>query len=191
MARTSGRRRSGDALVDALTRARPKRVRVETDDGEAHEVAVPEGPRPRWRTVAQTARALADGAARVVMLGERGDVLAVFRIDAPGDDDARDAPDDDARAAAPMDARDERILTLLVSAQRAALEEQRVLLAPVMESYTALARGYAEYAAQVVELVRLARDAALERQADSGADAALAALAERVVGGQKVGAPTK
>jgi len=89
------------------------------------------------------------------------------------------------------DARDERILTLLVSAQRAALEEQRVLLAPVMESYTALARGYAEYAAQVVELVRLARDAALERQSDSGADAALAALASKVVGAQTVGAPTK
>jgi transposase InsO family protein len=190
MARRSGRRRSGDALVDALTRARPARVRVETDDGDAHDVAVPAGPRPRWRTVAQTARELADGAARVVMLGETGDVLSVVRIDAP-DDDARDAPDDEARAAAPMDARDERILTLLISAQRAALDEQRQLLSPVLDSYTALARGYAEYAAQVVELVRLARDAALERQSDSGADAALAALAERVVGGQKVGAPTK
>jgi hypothetical protein len=189
MARRSGRHRSGDALVDALARARPARVRVETDDGDAHDVAVPEGPRPRWRTVAQTARELADGGARVVMLSERGDVLSVIRIDAPGDDDARDAPDDDARTAAPMDARDERILTLLISAQRAALEEQRVLLAPVMESYTALARGYAEYAAQVVELVRLARDAAL--QSESGADAALAALAEKVVGAQKVGAPTK
>jgi 2',3'-cyclic-nucleotide 2'-phosphodiesterase (5'-nucleotidase family) len=164
---------------------------VETDDGDAHDVAVPEGPRPRWRTVAQTARDIASGAARVVMLGPGGDVLGVVRIDASDDDDARDAPNDDAQTAAPMDARDERILTLLVSAQRAALEEQRVLLSPVLESYTALARGYAEYAAQVVELVRLARDAALERQADSGADAALAALAERVVGGQKVGAPTK
>jgi 2',3'-cyclic-nucleotide 2'-phosphodiesterase (5'-nucleotidase family) len=164
---------------------------VETEDGDAHDVAVPEGPRPRWRTVAQTARALADGPARVVMIGSRGDVLGVVRIDAPDDDDARDAPDDDARASAPMDARDERILTLLVSAQRAALEEQRVLLAPVLESYTALARGYAEYAAQVVELVRIARDAALERQSDSGADAALAALAEKVVGAQKFGAQTK
>jgi 2',3'-cyclic-nucleotide 2'-phosphodiesterase (5'-nucleotidase family) len=152
---------------------------------------VPEGPRPRWRTVAQTARDLASGAARVVMLSERGDVLGVVRIDAPDDEDARDAPDDDARTAAPMDARDERILTLLISAQRAALDEQRQLLSPVLESYTALARGYAEYAAQVVELVRLARDAALESKSDSGADAALAALAERVVGAQKVGAPTK
>jgi len=67
------------------------------------------------------------------------------------------------------------MLTLLVSAQRAALEEQRVLLGPVLESYTALARGYAEYAAQVVELVRLAATvrAEVQESAPSPADAAV------------------
>lgn len=183
MARRSGYHRSGDALIDALARVRPRALRVEVGD-EAHDVRCA-GARVRWTQVAQTVRELADGEpARVVMMDAEGGTVGVVRVDA--------TTTDDAPSSAPMDARDERILTLLVSAQRAALDEQRQLLTPVLESYTALARGYAEYAAQVVELVRLAAAVKDEvSSSSSSADAALAALASKVVGAPTVGAPTK
>lgn len=177
----SGYHRSGDALVDALARARPRTLRVEAGD-DTHEVRCA-GARVRWTHVAQTVRELADGEpARVVMMDADGGTVGVVRVDA--------TPTEDAPPTAPMDARDERILTLLVSAQRAALDEQRALLAPVLESYTALARGYAEYAAQVVELVRLAASVREQVGAESPADRALVDLAAKVVGAPTVGAPT-
>jgi hypothetical protein len=121
------------------------------------------------------------------MMDADGATLGVLRIV-----DAEDDENVAAQTNAPMDARDERLLTLLVSAQRAALDEQRQLLQPVLESYTQLARGYAEYAAQVVELVRLAASVKEEMaSSSSAADAALASLAAKVVGAQTVGAPTK
>ena len=142
----------------------------------------------RWTTVAETLRELADedATARATMLDGDGATLGVLRIVDDADEKVG-APTN-----APMDARDERLLTLLVSAQRAALDEQRALLQPVLESYTQLARGYAEYAAQVVELVRLAASVKEEMAASSNAaDAALANLASKIVGVPNVGAPTK
>jgi len=172
-------RPTGDRLADALARARPRRVKVCVGD-ETHEVKC-EGARVRWTAVAETLRELADGdtTARATMLDGEGATLGVVRVlDAESETVG-------AQTTAPMDARDERLLTLLVSAQRAALDEQRQLLQPVLESYTALARGYAEYAAQVVELVRLASSVKEEMASSSNAaDAALAALATKVVGGQ-------
>jgi hypothetical protein len=154
---------------------------------ETHEVRC-DGARVRWTAVAETLRELADDdtTARATMLDADGATLGVVRVlDA-------DAENVGAPTTGPMDSRDERVLTLLVSAQRAALDEQRQLLAPVLESYTALARGYAEYAAQVVELVRLA--AAVKEEvasSSSSADEALASLAAKVVGAPNVGGQTK
>jgi hypothetical protein len=154
---------------------------------ETHDVRC-DGARVRWTSVAETLRELADGdtTARATMLDADGATLGVVRV-------LDEEPENvGAPTTGPMDARDERILTLLVSAQRAALDEQRQLLEPVLQSYTALARGYAEYAAQVVELVRLA--AAVKEEvssSSSSADAALAELARKVVGAPNVGAPTK
>lgn len=180
----SGYHRSGDALVDALARVRPRAIRVEVGD-DTHDVRCA-GARVRWTHVAQTVRELADGEpARVVMLDADGGTVGVVRV-LDAESETVGAP-----TVGPMDSRDERVLTLLVSAQRAALDEQRQLLAPVLESYTALARGYAEYAAQVVELVRLAAAVKDEvSSSSSSADAALAALASKVVGAPTVGAPT-
>jgi hypothetical protein len=179
-------RSTGDRLADALARARPKRVRVVVGD-ETHEVRC-DGARVRWTSVAETLRELADDdtTARATMLDAEGSTLGVVRVL------EADAENVGAQTNGPMDSRDERVLTLLVSAQRAALDEQRQLLAPVLESYTALARGYAEYAAQVVELVRLA--AAVKEEvssSSSSADEALASLAAKVVGAPNVGAQTK
>jgi hypothetical protein len=105
---------------------------------------------------------------------ESGAILDAVQLADNGE--GNDVPSSSSATLMPApDGRDERMLTLLVSAQRAALEEQRILIGPVLESYTALARGYAEYAAQVVELVRLAATVRAEvtEQAPSPADAAL------------------
>lgn len=166
--------RTGDALLDALRTVTPARVVLVLSDGTERALALRTG-RTRWTHAAQTARSLAgdDDGARMELRDESGAVLHAVQL---GDDDASDdAPSSSATLMPAPDGRDERMLTLLVSAQRAALEEQRVLLGPVLESYTALARGYAEYAAQVVELVRLAATVRAEvtEQAPSPADAAL------------------
>lgn len=168
-----GSGRTGDSLLDALRSVTPSRVVVVMADGRERPLALRTG-RTRWQHAAQTARALAgdDDGARVELRDAGGEVLHAVNLT----DDDNDASDDvPASVASPPDARDERMLTLLVSAQRAALEEQRVLLGPVLESYTALARGYAEYAAQVVELVRLAATVRAEVQeaTPSPADAAV------------------
>jgi hypothetical protein len=167
-----GSGRTGDSLLDALRSVTPSRVVVVMGDGKERSLALRTG-RTRWQHAATTARALAgdDDGARVELRDAGGEVLHAVNLDADEDEpEAAWQP-----IAAPPDARDERMLTLLVSAQRAALEEQRVLLGPVLESYTALARGYAEYAAQVVELVRLAATvrAEVQESAPSPADAAV------------------
>jgi hypothetical protein len=93
-------------------------------------------------------------------------------------------PQEQTVSLAPPDLRDERMLSLLISAQRAALEEQRVLLGPVLDSYQQLARGFSEYAAQVVELVRVASVVRMEQQdassSSSAADAALVQLVSQI-----------
>jgi hypothetical protein len=143
-------------------------------DGKERPLALRSG-RTRWQHAATTARAIAgdDDSARVELRDADNEVLAAVELAAADDDD--DAANQPQLTALP-DGRDERMLTLLVSAQRAALEEQRVLLGPVLESYTALARGYAEYAAQVVELVRLAATVRAEVQESSSSPADVAVL---------------
>lgn len=174
-----------DPILAALRRLKPARVVVVTEAGE-REIALRGAGGPggagRWQRAAATARALAadDEGARVELRDATGHVLAAIAInDSEDNDDEDNEPRTSSIVMAPPDQRDERMLTLLVSAQRAALEEQRVILAPVLESYTALAQGYAAYAAQVVELVRVAATvrAEMDERAASapqaGADQAL------------------
>ena len=145
----------GDHLVRILGRTKPARV-VVVVDGESREVSTGT-PRAqgRWQRVARLARELAGDAENAQVEMRDGKNVVIERVSLDAED--VDADDDDNRAQ--LDTRDERILTLVVSAQRAALEEQRVLLGPVLAAYTDLARGYAQYAAQVAELVRVAASA--------------------------------
>lgn len=174
-----------DPILAALRRLKPARVVVVTEAGE-REIALRGAGGPggagRWQRAAATARALTadDEGARVELRDATGHVLAAIAInDAEDNDDEDNEPRTSSIVMAPPDQRDERMLTLLVSAQRAALEEQRVILGPVLESYTLLAQGYASYAAQVVELVRVAATvrAEMDERAASapqaGADQAL------------------
>ena len=167
--------RSGDSVLDALRSVTPARVVLVLGDGTERALALRTG-RTRWTHAAQTARSLAgdDDGARLELRDESGAVLhAVPLFDGDGDDD--NVPSSSASVMPAPDGRDERMLTLLVSAQRAALEEQRMLLGPVLDSYQQLARGFSEYAAQVVELVRVASivRAEVAEQQPSPADAAL------------------
>jgi len=171
-------RAGGDELVATLARVRPARVFVVVEGEAPREVACGQ-PRAsgRWRRVARLAREIAgDDQAQLELRDARGSVLErVPLTDPPDDDDPTSAG-----VQGELDTRDERILTLVVSAQRAALEEQRVLLGPVLAAYTDLARGYAQYAAQVAELVRVAAQARMEESSSSSSSAADAALVQLV-----------
>ena len=169
--------RSGDPLLDALRRVRPARVVLILGDGTERALALRTGA-TRYQHAAATARAMAgdDDDARVELRDSEGLVLAAVPLEDATEESSSSSSS--APVLAAPDARDERMLTLLVSAQRAALEEQRMLLAPVLEAYTNLARGYADYAAQVVELVRVASTvrAELQESQASPADAALSSV---------------
>lgn len=171
-------RAGGDELVKTLARVRPARVFVVKEEETPREVACGQ-PRAsgRWRRVARLAREIAgDEQAQLELRDARGSVLERVLLTDPPDDEDTDA------SALDLSTRDERILTLVVSAQRAALEEQRVLLGPVLAAYTDLARGYAQYAAQISELVRVAAQTRMDEtsSSSSAADAALVALVSQL-----------
>lgn len=172
-------RGGGDPVLSALRSVRPARAVLVSSDGEERELALRTGA-TRWQHCASTARAMAadDDGARLELRDAKGAVLAAIELV----ERAEPAAEPEPATSGDLDRRDERVLTLLVSAQKAALEEQRVLLGPVLESYTALAAGYAQYAAQVVELVRLASSLREEQAAatPSPADAALVSLLGQV-----------
>lgn len=172
---------TADPIEAALRAARPPRV-VLVVDGEERELALRSG-NGKWAHAAQTARALAgsSSSARVELRDKDGNVMGALDL---GDDADELVPQEQTVSLAPPDLRDERMLSLLITAQRAALEEQRVLLGPVLDSYQQLARGFAEYAAQVVELVRVASVVRMEQQeassSSSVADAALVQLVSQL-----------
>jgi len=183
--------RTSDSVEAALRAARPPRV-VLVVDGVERELALRAG-NGKWAHVTETARKLAGAASSAVieMRDADGHILGALSLhdDDDDSDDATSEPEPVPLAA--PDARDERMLSLLLSAQRAALEEQRILLQPVLDSYQQLARGYAEFAAQVVQLVSLAsqvREATESTSAaSSAADAALVQMVSQL-GAKKAGA---
>jgi len=172
---------TADPIEAALRAARPPRV-VLVVDGEERELALRSG-NGKWAHAAQTARALAgsSSSARIELRDKDGNVMGALDLH----DDADDVQPQETAVTLPApDLRDERMLSLLITAQRAALEEQRVLLGPVLDSYQQLGRGFAEYAAQVVELVRVASVVRMEQQetssSSSAADAALVQLVSQL-----------
>jgi hypothetical protein len=66
----------------------------------------------------------------------------------------------------------ERLLALMLRAQHEALTQQAALLRPLLDGYHELAAGFASYAAQTVELVKLAQAAADARAEASAASSA-------------------
>jgi len=152
--------RSARSLVDEwlaqLRHVRPSAVVVVHDGGESP-IAIRTGA-TRWQHAARTALKLArehDG--RVELRDEVGGVVSVLTLD-DDDDDAPEATEADETAdgvSVSLGASDARLLGMLIGAQRMVLSEQRELLEPLLMGYTNLAGAFAQYAAQVVELVKL------------------------------------
>jgi ABC-type transporter Mla subunit MlaD len=69
-------------------------------------------------------------------------------------------------------AEQERLLSLMLRAQHEALTQQAALLRPLIDGYQELAAGFASYAAQTVELVKIAQSAAEARAEASAAASA-------------------
>jgi hypothetical protein len=69
-------------------------------------------------------------------------------------------------------AEQERLLALMLKAQHEALNHQAALLRPLIDGYQELAAGFASYAAQTVELVKIAQSAAEARVEASAAASA-------------------
>jgi hypothetical protein len=69
-------------------------------------------------------------------------------------------------------AEQERLLSLMLRAQHEALTQQAALLRPLIDGYQELAAGFASYAAQTVELVKIAQSAAEARAEAQAASSA-------------------
>jgi len=177
-----------DAFHRVLRRVRPHAVVHVDDDGKATPIALARG-RGRWETCAD---AIVDMCRTSGGCAELRDALgAVIRrvtIDVT-DDDAQRTDTAPSRADAPVSTgHDFRgLLELMLRAQESALQRQQDMLRPLIDGYTDLARAHSEYAAQVVELVKLAASAhAAAASVDSAQssspqlDAILAAAAQRL-----------
>lgn len=137
-----------------LRRVRPAAVVVVWEGGE-QAVAIRTGA-TRWQHAAQTALVLAtDHDGHVELRDPAGAVVEMLSLQVNEDGDELDEPSGDGDQVA-LSGSDARLLGVLISAQRMVLQEQRELLEPVLSSFMQLAQAYAQYAAQVVELVRLA-----------------------------------
>jgi hypothetical protein len=152
--------RSARSLVDewiaTLRHVRPSAVVVVHDGGESP-IAIRTGA-TRWQHAARTALKLArehDG--RVELRDEVGGVVSVLTLDDDDDDAPEESPDETADGVSvSLGQSDARLLGVLIGAQRMVLSEQRELLEPLLQGYTNLAGAFAQYAAQVVEIVKLA-----------------------------------
>jgi hypothetical protein len=138
-----------DQWITTLRKVRPVAVVVVWEGGE-QAIAIRSGA-TRWQHAAHTAHVLAlDHDGHVELRDAAGGVVEMLSLV----EDEREP--ELAEDAVTLSSSDARLLGVLVSAQRMVLQEQRELLEPILLAYTQLAQGYAQYAAQVVELVRLA-----------------------------------
>jgi len=117
-----------------------------------------------------------------------GAVIRRVTIDV-GDDDAPHADTASSSRDAPVSTgTDIRcLLELMLRAQESAIARQQEMMRPLIDGYTDLARAHSEYAAQVVELVKIAASAhAAAASVDTAQssspqlDAILAAAAQRL-----------
>lgn len=122
-----------DALVLALRKLRPAKVRAIVDADTARDVAVPGSQRHRWQTVA---RVLASFQwQRVEALDKSGALLGVIEGDHEEDPIV---PAVDMMPAAGLD-REHGLLTLMLKAQEVALRSQAGAMATLVDGYKALA----------------------------------------------------
>jgi len=165
-----------DFWTAELRRVRPAAVIVVWEGGQ-QAIAIRTGA-TRWQHAAQTAHALAlehDGHAE--LRDPSGGIIEMLRIVA----DEPDEFETEMTEAVALSNADARLLGVLVSAQRMVLQEQRELLEPILLAYTQLAQAYAQYAAQVVELVRLAARVPVP-EADTEGNALMRSFMDQVMG---------
>jgi hypothetical protein len=172
-----------DRIYRLLRRVRPAAVVHVGEDGTVSPLALAAG-RGRWEQARD---------AIVELLGARGGhaelrdsagaVLRVVRLDeADTEGTVREtvgAPNVGGQTVgAPtvggqtVAAEQERLLSLMLRAQHEALTQQAALLRPLIDGYQELAAGFASYAAQTVELVKIAQSAAEARVEASAAASA-------------------
>jgi hypothetical protein len=168
-----------DRIYRLLRRCRPAAVVHVGEDGTVSPLALAAG-RGRWEQARDSI---------MEMLGARGGhaelrdaagaVLRVVRAEQEADaaTAAREtvgAPTVGAPTvgAPTIAAEQERLLALMLRAQQEALGHQAALLKPLLDGYQELAAGFASYAAQTVELVKLAQSAAEARAEASAAASA-------------------
>jgi hypothetical protein len=172
-----------DRIYRLLRRVRPAAVVHVGEDGTVSPLALAAG-RGRWEQARDAiVELLVARGGHAELRDAGGAVLRVVRSDeADAATDAREtvgAPNVGGQTVgAPtvggqtVAAEQERLLSLMLRAQHEALTQQAALLRPLIDGYQELAAGFASYAAQTVELVKIAQSAAearAEAQAAAGA----------------------
>jgi hypothetical protein len=135
-----------DAVVAALKRFRPLKVRAVFAEGDPRDVAVPMRRR-RWEAVADTLEALPSWV-RVEMMDKAGALLGAIEADGDATTEKRDK----------LAAREHAMLDVMLRAQEMALKRQNEAMAAMLNGYTSLAN------------LALARLSSLERSYASALD---------------------
>jgi hypothetical protein len=163
-----------DRIYRLLRRVRPAAVVHVGEDGAVSPLALAAG-RGRWEQARDAiTELLAARGGHAELRDAGGAVLRVVRLDEAGtESDGREtvgAPTvGNQTVGAPtvgaptVVAEQERLLALMLKAQHEALTQQAALLRPLIDGYQELAAGFASYAAQTVELVKIAQSAAEAR----------------------------
>jgi hypothetical protein len=168
-----------DRIYRLLRRCRPAAVVHVGEDGTVSPLALATG-RGRWEQARDSI---------MEMLGARGGhaelrdaagaVLRVVRAEQEADTEGTVRETVGAQTVGGQTvggqtvvAEQERLLALMLRAQHEALTQQAALLRPLLDGYQELAAGFASYAAQTVELVKLAQSAAEARAEASAASSA-------------------
>jgi hypothetical protein len=172
-----------ERIYRLLRRVRPAAVVHVGEDGTVSPLALAAG-RGRWEQARDAiADLLATRGGHAELRDAGGAVLRVVRLDeADTEGTVREtvgAPTVGAQTvgaqtvgAPTIAAEQERLLSLMLRAQHEALTQQAALLRPLIDGYQELAAGFASYAAQTVELVKIAQSAAEARAEASAASSA-------------------
>jgi hypothetical protein len=167
-----------DRIYRLLRRVRPAAVVHVGEDGTVSPLALATG-RGRWEQARDAIMELvAARGGHAELRDAAGAVLRVVRLNEAGtESDGREtvgAPNVGGQTvgAPTVVVEQERLLALMLRAQHEALTQQAALLRPLLDGYHELAAGFASYAAQTVELVKLAQSAAEARAEAQAASSA-------------------
>ena len=178
-------RRRYEHWVERLRKVRPQALCVVWEGGQ-QEIRIRTGA-TRWQHAAQTALVLCaeHTDSHAEMRDDKGAVIEMLSMELDDVDDIDTGEDDQAEpgseTAIALSNSDARLLGMLVSAQKMVLAEQRELLEPILSSFMQLAQAYAQYAAQVVELVKIAARVPVP-EADSEGNALMRQFMDAVTG---------